>query len=351
MFYYSSDGKTFKSKIDALSHQLHTGSTILFYYYDNIYSKLDWTIEPPESLDYYYKEQAQRIRDSYDYVILCYSGGYDSSNILETFYYNNIKLDKIVTVGALKQDSHSNVDENHNGELYHNVFPYLKELELDNITQVIDYSELFSSPENLSILKFGENWVDQLGGWFSPHNWFWYDLERYVIPPAYADKKVAIIFGRDKPSLYTNSLTGDDFNGFYFRDTPVTSYGNVSGQGNCDRINFYWDPTYPNILLKQLHVLYRYRQQQKKYFFDHDLGAYIIGNLSVNDLVYSLKRKILFKSKKSSTNKFSLRDAFLLNKKDSEVFKIYQQGMNYIEERTQSSSRLLPVVSRFYKIV
>jgi hypothetical protein len=351
MFYYSANGQTFTSKIEALRYQDQTSLPIFFYYHDDIYNKLDWTIEPKESLDYYYKEQAQRIRDTYDYVILCYSGGYDSSNILETFYYNDIKIDKIVTVGALKQDSQSGVDENHNGELYHNVFPYLRELGLENITQVVDYSEIFSSPEKLSILKFGENWVDQLGGWFSPHNWFWYDLERYVIPPAYADKKVAIVFGRDKPSLHSDTSTGDNLNGFYFRDTPLTSYGNISGHSNFNRINFYWDPTYPNILLKQLHVLYQYRQQQKQYEFDHELGAHILGNLSVNDIVYSLKRKIIFKSKKSPTNKFSLRDMFLLNKKDSDVFKMYQQGMTYIEGKIPSTSRLSPIVSRFYKIV
>jgi hypothetical protein len=42
-----------------------------------------------------YKERAQQLRDSYDYLILAYSGGSDSDNMLKTFLYNNIKIDEI----------------------------------------------------------------------------------------------------------------------------------------------------------------------------------------------------------------------------------------------------------------
>ena len=86
--HYYSHKKIFGNKIQALQ----SNQPIQYYYYDDVWSKCDWTIEPSEPLEYYYKEQAQRIRDNYDYVVLCYSGGFDSSNILETFYYNNIKF-------------------------------------------------------------------------------------------------------------------------------------------------------------------------------------------------------------------------------------------------------------------
>ena len=46
-----------------------------------------------------------------------------------------------------------------------------------------------------------------------------------------------------------------------------------------------------------------------------------------NELVFELKNPIKFKSKKSSTNFISLRDSFLLNKKDSDIYKIYKQSI------------------------
>ena len=149
MFYYCSDGAKFFSKIEAIEYSNQSFLPLYFYYYDHIYDKLDWSIEPPHSLEYYYVEQAKRIRDKYDYVILCYSGGYDSTNILETFRYNNIKLDKIVVAGAFDQDTIDMSDENHNGEIYHNAIPYVKELGLESILQVVDYTKLFDNTKKI----------------------------------------------------------------------------------------------------------------------------------------------------------------------------------------------------------
>lgn len=317
--YYSVDKKIFTSKLEALEYKRKTGNDIYFYYHDTTYEAVDWKTEPPYPLDFYYRDQAQRIRDNYDYVVLCYSGGYDSSNILETFYFNGIKLDKIVVVGALSQDSYSGVDENHNGEVYHNIFPYLKELGLESITQVCDYSLLFNDPSNFSIFQYGDDWVNQVNSWYSPHNWFWRDLEKYVVPEKYKDKKVAIIFGKDKPELKDGL--------FRFTDTRVNSYAYTESLSYAKRINFYWDPEYPQILVKQLHILSR-------------------SKLTPDEVVYNLKRPLLFKSPKSPSNVISLRDKFLLNKMDSSIFDFYKSGVI----KLNSGICVLPTQSRAYSI-
>jgi hypothetical protein len=346
-YYYALDGSKFHSKIEALEYGIKNNQKIFYYYYDHVYEKLDWTIEPTHSLDYYYLEQAKRIRDTYDYVILCYSGGYDSSNILETFHFNNIRLDKIVVVGALEQDKYNMSDENHNGELYYNVFPYLKELNLDGITQVIDYSKLFEDINNFSTIKYEENWIDVMGGWFSPHHFFWRDLEEYVIPKEWKDKRVALVFGRDKPSLFSKDhLRKDKMNGFYFRDTPVTSYGNISSKNNYDRINFYWDPNYTDILIKQLHVLRRFNNTSKHNF--HQTIPISI-NSCVDSIVYNLKRPILFKSPKSKSGILSLRDTFLNEKKNSDIYDFYNIGITKMNERI-GQHKLGPIFSKFYDL-
>lgn len=327
IYYYADDGTKFHSKVQALEYGNYHSQNIHLYYYDHIYSRIDWSIEPTESLDYYYKEQAQRIRDNYDYVILCYSGGYDSTNILETFHYNNIKIDKIVSVGAFDQDTVLNSDENHNGELYHNVFPYIKELDLESILQVIDYSKLFDDTKNFSILQYNENWIDYTGGWFSPHNWFWYDLEKHVVPTEWKNKKVGIIFGKDKPLLQQSQHT------FCFRDRPITSYGNRTSIDNCDRINFYWDPNYPEILLKQLHVL-------KK------SGAIHLRSYPIDNILYNLRKKLIYKSPKSSSCTLSLRDSYLKNKTNNDAYTSYSQGINEIIHKNVQVEKM--ILSRYY---
>ena len=322
---------------------------------------MDWTIEPPHSLDYYYLEQAKRIRDKYDYVILCYSGGYDSTNVLETFYYNNIKLDKIVVAGAFDQDTAEMSDENHNGEIYYNAIPYVKELGLENILQVIDYTKLFDDTNNFSILNQNQNWIDLCGPWFSPHNWFWYDIEKYVVPEEYKNKKVAIIFGKDKPSLFFSNdgkqLLAPNgnmrLNGFLFRDTPVLSYASTDYKrnlyGNIERVDFYWDPEYTEILLKQIHVLYRYYQLSLINEYSREEGTQKFGDKTTNALVYNLRKKIIFKSPKSPTFLLSLRDNYLKQKTNNEIYEIHKKGLDELKYRTVDEEPAV-VYSKFYSV-
>lgn len=324
-FYYTNSKKIFTNKIEALEYAQSSGEQIFYYYNDHIYDKLDWTIEPPESLEFYYKEQAQRIRDEYDYVVLFYSGGYDSSNILETFHFNNIKLDKIVCVGAFKQDSFHGVDENHNGEIYNNCYPYINELGLQSITQICDYTDYFDDVKNFSVYEYGEQWIENIGSWFSPHNWFWRDIHKYVVPENMKDKKVALLWGRDKP--YTRKINGNVV--FRFTDRATTGYGGIVDLGNIHRINFYWDPNYPIIPVKQVHTLMKY------------------GKLDQPNLVYNLRKPILFKSAKSPSNLISLRDNFILYKTNSSVYDFYQQGMKTMMERVNPLEDFV-VESRFY---
>jgi hypothetical protein len=362
MYYYCSDGTKFDSKVEALEHSNKNKVELNFYYYDYIYEKIDWTFEPPHSLDYYYLEQAKRIRDAYDYVILCYSGGYDSTNILETFHFNNIKLDKIVSVGAFDQDTTQSSDENHNGEIYQNVIPYVKELGLEHILQVIDYTKFFDNTKNFSILNQNQNWIDLCGAWFSPHNWFWYDIEKFVVPEEYKNKKVAIIFGKDKPSLFFSekgkivklSDGTMQLNGFFFRDTPLLSYASTEYKrklhGNIKRIDFYWDPEFPEILLKQLHVLHRYYTITYELLYDMKEGVPKFSDKTINDLVYNLRKPIIFKSPKSKTLELSLRDNYLKEKTNNSIYELHQKGLKELHQRV-GPEKTQPVNSRFYGII
>ena len=346
--YYFDDGVKLESKVKALEHKVKTNLEPKFYYYDEIYDNVNWRLEPPQSLDYYYVQQAQRIRDEYDYVILCYSGGYDSTNILETFHFNNIKLDKIITVGALNQDSSSMVDENHNGELYHNVFPYIQELGLSSITQAIDYTDYFNNVNQFSISHYSNEWIDHTGGWFSPHHWFWHDIEKYIIPQQYRDKKVALIFGKDKPYI---AIENRKF-GFRFKDIAINGYGNDSSTANCDRINFYWDPKAPEILVKQLHVLLRaFIISKYDHGYEFNMGHDLIGGKSTNEIVYNLRKPILYKSPKSKTRILSLRDQYLLGKKNSDVYRMYESGIQLLHKRLPVHEHNTPINSKFYSII
>jgi len=85
----------FNRKFDAMLHASKNNLKVKFVYHDQIWENFDKTLLGKVPLSMLYKERAQQLRDSYQYLILNYSGGADSHNILMTFLNNNIKLDEI----------------------------------------------------------------------------------------------------------------------------------------------------------------------------------------------------------------------------------------------------------------
>jgi hypothetical protein len=334
IYFYTEDGTKFYSKLKAIEYSKNNNQKLNFYYYDDVYEKVDWKKELKEDLSYYYKQQALRLREKYDYLILGYSGGYDSTNILETFVYNNIKLDKIVVVGAFSKDSAWGVDENHNGEIYHNVIPYLKQLGLMNITEIIDYTKYVNSEnfKSLSVYKLGSNWVYEIGSFFSVHHFFWKDAEKLITPKEWSEKKVAFILGLDKPCIFTKG--SDTY--FNFSDPSLTQYGNSRGYENTERVSFYWDPDYTDLLVKQI-------QQMK------ESGCYGPNQKNVAKVLYDLKSPLKFESPKSGNVFWSLRDTYLKNEKDTELFKFYESGLKEVEKVVGFSS-VLPIPTKNYQV-
>ena len=90
------NGIPYTSKIAALKAASHGTNNKLFYYYHNhVWENFDRNLLGKIPLAVLYKERAQQLRDSYSYLILHYSGGSDSHNILHTFLTNNILLDEV----------------------------------------------------------------------------------------------------------------------------------------------------------------------------------------------------------------------------------------------------------------
>ena len=89
------------SRFEASQISQRTGQTVKWYLNDIYYNSFDWTKEPIDDIQTLYKKRAESLRDRYDYLVLMYSGGIDSCNMLHAFIDNNIKLDEICTVCLL----------------------------------------------------------------------------------------------------------------------------------------------------------------------------------------------------------------------------------------------------------
>ena len=319
-FYYDHLGNIYLSKFEALRKT----NTPSLYFYDKEFLAANWSVEPSVSLQQLYKNRAHQIRDKYKYVILAYSGGIDSTTILETFYYNNIHIDEIVVVGALSQDDYKGSDANHNGELYHNVFPTLNNLNLakTKIT-VVDYTKQFNKLPLLNNLELKYKILDE---WFSPHHWWWATLENTFEYP-----NSCIVFGIDKPN-YNTDESGRGY--FEFTSSLINQYGHSAFEksSSLTREFFYWSPDMPEILIKQLHVVdrfYRLCVQMGKLNKQSFLENH---NQIVSKLVYPEPiNKLRFLSPKSPSSILSLRDQYLVKTKNSDIYKDYVKYLEWLK--------------------
>ena len=95
-YYQIGDFKTY-SVYQMMDYHHKNPQPYKWIYNDDFFSQYDWTQEPVESLDQLYKNRAKEVREQYDYVVLYYSGGYDSANMLHAFLDNGIYPDEILT--------------------------------------------------------------------------------------------------------------------------------------------------------------------------------------------------------------------------------------------------------------
>lgn len=341
-FFYDDTGRIYLDKQTALKN----GKNVRLYYYDKQFMSVDWKTEPVESFAELYRQRAQQIRDENEYVILAYSGGIDSTNILETFYYNNIHIDEILLVGALNEDSKYGADDNHNGELYANCWPTLNRMNLPN-TKITtwDYTKLFDKPKNFTLYN-EKNWTQKLGVWYSVHSWWWHDVANYFNT---GSKKTALVMGMDKPNYLYDTFI--DKGKTWFTDLNTLSYGSSPDEFNLikpfKKVYFYWHPDAEKIIRKQAHMIH-------SFYMDKVLKNKIISNnkflSDFNDirdkLIYNLKNPLTYKSPKTVSKVLSLKDKYLLRKQSSDIFGHYIKGVNSLDR----SLTKIGIHTRYYLI-
>jgi hypothetical protein len=76
---------------------MRPGHRVFYHFFDEVFRSLDWTKEPTQSVEELYLERAKQLRAKYDYITLAFSGGSDSTNMLNVFLDNNIPIEEIVT--------------------------------------------------------------------------------------------------------------------------------------------------------------------------------------------------------------------------------------------------------------
>jgi hypothetical protein len=263
--HYVSDRETLLDLM--LANEDYDPKLNIFHYNEEVFDGIDWKVEPTMPLKQMYVERAKQLRDQYDYLILAFSGGSDSNEILETFLENNIFIDEIQTVHyeSLLNRLDDDYLKKHDtlGVLYEYrgaVLPKLKRVkELSPNTKInsmdlsdyaydqivgrkFDYMGMNHNPTNgMSLIK--------------PLRIYNYYMHTYNNLNSPKKNKVAFIRGFEKPWLF---VTENDNLIFRFSDIPMHGVGRIRSEdvNNIYTLeDFFWTPNYPLIPVKQSHVI------------------------------------------------------------------------------------------------
>ena len=141
-FYKVGDKSTY-SKLEAIEWSKKDNKNFEWVFNDNVYSSIDWKIEPQKDLWSMYKERAIQIRNNYDYVVLWYSGGSDSHNMLLAWIEAGCKIDEIAT--TWNYEATGDKQNHYNAEITNVVLPDIQALKDKGVEfkfRIVDISNI-----------------------------------------------------------------------------------------------------------------------------------------------------------------------------------------------------------------
>lgn len=345
-YYKVGDFKTY-SKIEACELHAMTGHFPEWKFNEEVFLNYDWSVEPLESLDELYRRRAQQIRDTYDYVVLFYSGGADSGNILDTFVDHGIAFDEIATYNYHKADS-NNIYFHSEQKLVS--YPKIQSLQ----QQGLNFRHRFIDLSDLAHKILMDQHYTMNRAYYSASHWGLSHLARSYIRETTPDyislmekgKKIAFVFGAEKPRLY--QVDGRYCIRFLdMVDSCVSVRTMMLGRENEYDELFYWAPEAVDIVCKQGHVLKNFFRKYDLYredkYYSEDLvqlpnvtemfsnrytedGLGVTHRNLINMLIYPKFRNDTYTVGKPQSSINSKRDAVW--NKDS----IYKKQLAYIRE-------------------
>ena len=265
---YSVNNKVYTDKIEAILEANRSNADITWDFHQNQFKKIDWTIEPTLTLQELYKIRAQQIRDEYDYIVVMFSGGADSTNVLHSFLSNNIPVDEIVAGIPLSglRDFKASYDQNANNnasEWFLTATPYLQNIAQQHPNIKISINDFFKT-----MLDFkSDEWVYKSADHVHPTTSARYQLDQLTHLRQLADqgKSIAIIYGIEKPSL--SIWQGKVISTIWDSAINVPRQPFEIFYPNVDIVLFYTTPSMPEIVVKQSHDVMKliYRVPQFKH--------------------------------------------------------------------------------------
>lgn len=258
--YYTVNEKKFYNKTLALIESRKCQKPVYWTFNDDVYQTINWTRPIDVSLPELYRRRAEQLRRDYDYLVLYFSGGADSVNILDAFISNDIFLDEIV-MQMPKPFEHAVNDTDHSMA---NIY---SELEFSAVPILNAWRNKINPNTKIRYQDFSKPLIEVL----SKDNWFElhpmgtnicvtgigrqaaYYSEELILDLCYQGKHTAQILGVDKPLVWYNGrhyfAYFSDLSAHHSPPLDMTKEDIYNNYYHTEF--FYWTPDCPEIVIKQ----------------------------------------------------------------------------------------------------
>lgn len=256
-YYQIGHYKTF-SKVEAMEIEEKTHQSITWHFNDEVYSSYDWTAEPSSTTTDLYINRAKQLRNKYDYLVLFYSGGSDSHNMLMSFINAGIFIDEIACLSYINGDKDQQSFMNR--EIYETALPKAHELIQNNpiyknttITE-IDLASITKTLFNRLSIEDFQYFANTVPSVNNIAKSFIRETS-YHYQQIINQQKMAFVWGSEKP-LRIWFKNGK----FYFQFTDLFECCVSARTQYLNRPNehdelFYSSPDCPEINIKQCHLV------------------------------------------------------------------------------------------------
>jgi len=262
---YRVDNKIFYNPFLAFLHGAHNSPHVSpqFVCYDSVFKKLDWTVEPPESIRELIDARTRQLAQRYDKIILAFSGGTDSITVYNSFIRQNIFIDEIIISYSPYTDAHpvANAD-------------WLLKNHPDKLTRIT----VLNRNDSQYYTKFkNEDWVLENSGnlgYFNlsaPGAYFY----RHCVD-SWGNTNWAMIIGYEKPNIIREN---NQWLAVHLDKTikPSLSYPNLE--------YFFLTPDFPKLHIKQNHMLLRYIKKSYDKFHEGWNSVSVCGKKNSQDYI------------------------------------------------------------------
>lgn len=368
--FYRVGFKKFTNKTLALMESYKTGYKTEWIFNDSVYSNINWSTPINESLLSIYKRRAEQLRANYDYLVLYFSGGADSINILHAFIDNNIYLDEIVMQLPEPARQQFAEGDTSNGNLY-------AEIEYSAIPHLNKFKDKLNPSTKVRYQDFAKPVIELL----SKDDWFDTNpmgtnicisgigrqvaqvTEKHILELCDKGLRIGQVLGVDKPLVY---FDGTDYYA-YFSDVsamhaPPTGLNQSEVFQNYYHTEFfYWTPDMPEIVVKQAQEIKRYcdiddfARMKMKLSLERHISEF---KSILHPIIYPSHVTTGLQTEKPTSNIVRPMDQWFWTSASEQVIGNYMAAINYLRDHTDPmdmigndiNNGLSAHLSKFYKL-